>query len=113
MLPTIAALRERADRVVDAVLAENESRWESLSEADRERLRAAARAIASRILHEPTLRLKRSAGEEGAYALVAAMRELFVLDGHAEAIEDGEAEVADLRERRRQRRRAVNRRCRC
>ena len=39
VLPTIAALRERADAIVDAVLAENEPRWEGLTEADRERLR--------------------------------------------------------------------------
>ena len=38
VVPTIAALRERADEVVRRVLAENEGRWESLSEADRERL---------------------------------------------------------------------------
>ena len=38
--PTIAALRERGDEIVEQVLRENESRWESLSEADRERLDA-------------------------------------------------------------------------
>ncbi len=63
VVPTIAALRERADEIVRRVLAENEPRWESLGEADRERLNAMAKAIASRLLHEPTLRMKRSAGE--------------------------------------------------
>ena len=38
VVPTIGALRERGDEVVRRVLAENEGRWESLSEADRERL---------------------------------------------------------------------------
>ena len=38
VVPTIAALRERGDEIVRRVLAENEGRWESLSEADRERL---------------------------------------------------------------------------
>ena len=65
--PTIAALRERADEVVERVLAENDERWEGLTDADRERLQTAARAIASRLLHEPTLRLKRDAGEPDAY----------------------------------------------
>ena len=37
--PTIAALRERADEVVDRVLAENEQRWEGMTDADRERLK--------------------------------------------------------------------------
>jgi glutamyl-tRNA reductase len=101
--PTISALRERADDVVERVLAENEHRWESLSDGDRERLRAAARAIASRLLHEPTLRLKRAAGDDDAYAKIAALRELFGLDPDAEPLEAGGAEVSDLRERQRRR----------
>ena len=36
VVPTITALRERGDEVVRRVLAENESRWESLGEADRD-----------------------------------------------------------------------------
>ena len=35
VVPTIASLRERADEIVARVLAENESRWEGLTEADR------------------------------------------------------------------------------
>ena len=85
--PTVAALRARADEVVDRVLAENEPRWEGLTEADRERLRAMARAIASRLLHEPTLRLKRAASEADAYVKVAVLRELFGLDPATEPLE--------------------------
>ena len=84
VVPTIASLRERADEVVRRVLAENEGRWESLSEADRERLAAMAKAIASRLLHEPTLRMKRSAGSDDAYLYVSALRELFGLDAETE-----------------------------
>src|SRR5688572_13737543 len=58
VLPTISALRRRGDEIVDQVLRENEARWESISEADRERLELMARAVVSRLLHEPTLRLK-------------------------------------------------------
>ena len=84
VVPTIAALRERGDEVVRRVLAENEGRWESLCEADRERLAAMAKAIASRLLHEPTLRMKRAAGSDDAYLYVSALRELFGLDGETE-----------------------------
>jgi glutamyl-tRNA reductase len=101
--PTVAALRERADDVVERVLAENEHRWEGLTDADRERLRAAARAIASRLLHEPTLRLKRAAGDGDAYAKIAALRELFGLDPDSEPLGAAGAEVSDLRDRRRRR----------
>ncbi len=80
VVPTIAALRERGDEIVARVLAENESRWEGLGAADRERVEALAKAIASRLLHEPTLRVRRAAGEEDAHFLLGALRELFGLD---------------------------------
>ena len=96
-LPTVAALRKRADEIVARVLAENEPRWESLSDADRERLRAMARSIASRLLHEPTLKVKRSAEDETAYAYVHALRELFGLDAETAPIEAEDAEVRPLR----------------
>jgi glutamyl-tRNA reductase len=105
VLPTVSALRRRADEVVERVLAENEPRWESLSGPDRERLRMMARAIANRLLHEPTLRLKRSADDEAAYPYVHALRELFGLDAETAPIEAEDAEVTELEDRRRGRER--------
>ncbi|HYX78806.1 MAG TPA: glutamyl-tRNA reductase [Solirubrobacterales bacterium] len=102
--PTVASLRERAAEIVDRVLAENESRWDSLSDTDRERLRAMANAIASRLLHEPTVRLKRSSGEDDAYFYVNALRELFGLDSRSAPLEGEKAEVRSLREARRRKR---------
>jgi glutamyl-tRNA reductase len=101
--PTVAALRERADDVVERVLAENEPRWEGLTDADRVRLAAAARAIAARLLHEPTLRLKRAAGDGDSYARAAALRDLFGLDPDSEPLESPGAEVSDLRDHQRRR----------
>lgn len=97
VVPTIASLRERGDDVARRVLAENEGRWESLAEADRERLEAMAKAIVSRLLHEPTLRMKRSAGSEDAYAYVSALRELFGLDAETEPEGEAGAKVTPLR----------------
>ncbi len=98
VVPTITALRERGDEVVRRVMAENESRWESLSEADRERLEAMAKAIASRLLHEPTLRMRRSAGEEDAYQYVSALKELFGLEVETEPeVDAGADNVTELR----------------
>jgi len=97
VVPTVASLRERADEVVRRVLAENEGRWENLGEADRERLATMARAIASRLLHEPTLRMKRSAGGDEAYLYVSALRELFGLDAETEPQTEPEASVTELR----------------
>ena len=102
VVPTIAAMRNHADDVVARVLAENSERWGDVSEEDQARIEAMARAIASRILHEPTLRLKRSAGTEDAYAQLAAVRELFGLDATSEP-EAGDAEVTPIRREDRRR----------
>jgi glutamyl-tRNA reductase len=102
VVPTVAALRERADAIVEQVLAENESRFEKLSDADRQRLRAMTRAIAGRLLHEPTLRIKDAAERDDAYVYVTALRELFGLDAGTEP-EGAGAEVTSLDEARRDR----------
>ena len=60
-------------------------------------------AIAARLLHEPTLRLKRDASDRDAYSKVAALRELFGLDPDSEPLEAGGAEVSDLRDHQRRR----------
>jgi glutamyl-tRNA reductase len=90
VVPTISALRRRADEVVEQVLRENESRWETLSPADRERVEVLARAVVSRLLHEPTLRLK----DRSSYHYLHTIRELFGLDAE-------EAEVVPLRDQAR------------
>jgi glutamyl-tRNA reductase len=97
VVPTIVAMRERGEEIVRRVLAENEPRWERLSEADRERLTTMAKAIASRLLHEPTLRMKRAAGSDEAYLYVSALRELFGLDAETEPDDQAGASVTELR----------------
>jgi glutamyl-tRNA reductase len=101
VVPTISALRRRGEEIVDQVLRENASRWESLSEADRERVEMMARAVISRLLHEPTLRLKGSAGEHTSYRYVHALRELFGLEAALAPHEEQAAEVTRLDARRR------------
>jgi len=97
VVPTIAALRERGEEIVRRVMAENAPRWESLSEADRERMEAMAKAIASRLLHEPTVRMRRAAGSEDAYLYVSALRQLFGLDPETEPESDAPGNVTELR----------------
>jgi glutamyl-tRNA reductase len=82
--PTVAALQGAGEAVVRELLAANAPHWESLSAADRERLEAMARAVARRLLHAPTLRL-RAAAEDGDAAVGRAARELFGLDARGAA----------------------------
>jgi glutamyl-tRNA reductase len=115
-LPTVSALREHGDAIVEQVLAENDGRWESASPRDLVRVEALARSIANRLLHEPTIRL-RSLSEARSHASLQLVRELFGLHEDPEEEEFGEgasgrssvvgppdghlAEVHDLRRRRR------------
>jgi glutamyl-tRNA reductase len=101
VMPTVTGLRERAEAIVSQVLAENASRWESLSPTDRERVEIMARAIVNRLLHEPTVRIKALADREDAYLQVSALRELFGLDAGTEPEAGEGADVASLDERRR------------
>jgi glutamyl-tRNA reductase len=110
VVPTIAALRERGDRIVEQVLRENESRWVSISDEDRERVALIARAVVSRLLHEPTIRLKGASADDDSYLYAQALRELFAIEPSAAldfADDDGAAgrpaSVSSLDERRSQR----------
>jgi glutamyl-tRNA reductase len=101
-LPTVAALRQHGNEIVEGVLDENESKWESLSSRDRDRVDAIARAVMSRLLHEPTLRMKHTS-DGRTHARMQLARELFGLDGDAapaadeEPAEESPAEVRELR----------------
>jgi glutamyl-tRNA reductase len=100
-LPTVSALHRHADELVEQVLAENAARWESASARDMVRVEAVARAVAKRLLHEPTIRL-RSLTEEGAHggtgghASLELVRELFGL--REDAGEEHQAEAGTLAE---------------
>ncbi len=98
VLPTVGALREHADAIVEQVLAENEGRWETLSERDRKRVEALARAVAKRLLHEPTVRVK-GLDASRRHARLQLLRELFGLDEAAPEAAEQPAEVRALRPR--------------
>jgi glutamyl-tRNA reductase len=99
--PTIAALRRRGDEIVEGVLAENAGRWETASRRDLARVEALARAIMSRLLHEPTIRLQ-SLDSERSHGSVALLRDLFALhddDAQPQAAEAPTGAVRELRRR--------------
>jgi glutamyl-tRNA reductase len=104
VLPTLAALRDRARGIAEQVVAENAGRWESASDADLERVGAIARAIVNRVLHEPTARMRRS-DDDRAHIRMQVLRELFALE-EAPAGTEGEVDAALAEVRRLPRRRS-------
>jgi glutamyl-tRNA reductase len=98
-LPTVSALREHGNEIVEQILAENAGRWESASERDLMRVEAVARAVLGRLLHEPTIRLRSFSAERG-HASLQLVRELFGLDEEptrGAAAEDADGKLAEVR----------------
>jgi glutamyl-tRNA reductase len=98
-LPTVTALREHGNALVEQILAENAGRWESASERDLMRVEAVARAVLGRLLHEPTIRL-RSFSQERGHASLQLVRELFGLEEEPQrdaAAEDANSKLAEVR----------------
>jgi glutamyl-tRNA reductase len=102
ILPTLAALRARANEIADGVVRENAGKWESASDRDLERIDAVARTIVKRILHEPTVRMKELA-DDRVHQRMQLVRELFDLEADDDelAVEPELAEVRALPKRRR------------
>ena len=97
VLPTVTALRQQADELVEQLLKENAQRWEGMTDRDRERVEAMLRAAVKRLLHEPTTRI-RELDAEHRHARLSLLRELFGLEDAA-TVADGGAEVHELRPR--------------
>ncbi|MGA8255645.1 MAG: glutamyl-tRNA reductase [Nocardioides sp.] len=81
--PTVVALRSMATSVVDAEMTRLDSRLPHLASADREEIRHTVRRVADKLLHEPTVRVKELANEQGAVSYERALAELFALDPEA------------------------------
>ncbi|WP_408897915.1 glutamyl-tRNA reductase [Nocardioides sp. R1-1] len=81
--PTVVALRSMATNVVDAEMTRLEGRLAGLDDATREEIRQTVRRVADKLLHEPTVRVKELANEQGAVSYAAALAELFALDPDA------------------------------
>lgn len=97
VLPTVGALREHGNEIVERVLAENAGRWETASPRDVARVEAIARAVMSRLLHEPTIRL-RGLGADRGHASLEIVRELFGLQQDEPARERPAADLAEVHE---------------
>ena len=80
-IPTITALREKAEGIKDGELEKVLKKLDNLSEKDINRVEVMATAIVNKILHAPTVELKKAANERGGYMYVESIRRLFGLNG--------------------------------
>lgn len=77
--PIIAALRARLESLRETELERHRAQLADLSEAEWEQVDAATRATLAKLLHEPTMLLKETAGSPRGERLVEALRLLFDL----------------------------------
>lgn len=77
--PTVVALRRMGEQVVDAEMARLRRRTPGLTEDERAEVQATVHRVVDKLLHAPTVRVQRYAGDESLdYA--AALRDLFAID---------------------------------
>ncbi len=81
--PTVVALRSMATSVVDAEMARLDGRLPGLDETARAEVLHTVRRVADKLLHEPTVRVRELANEQGAISYATALAELFALDPDA------------------------------
>jgi glutamyl-tRNA reductase len=81
--PTVVALRERAQQVVDAELTRLLGRLPDADERLTRELRSTVERVVDKLLHAPTVRVKELAESPGGDSYAEALRELFALDPSA------------------------------
>ncbi|MEV5412425.1 glutamyl-tRNA reductase [Thermopolyspora sp. NPDC052614] len=78
--PTVVALRSKAAGVVDAELGRLAARLPEMDGRVRDEVAQTVRRVVDKLLHEPTVRVKRLAASPGGDQYAQALRELFNLD---------------------------------
>jgi glutamyl-tRNA reductase len=79
--PMIVALRQRAEAVRAAELERFRGRYDDLDPRQLDLVEAVTRGLVAKLLHQPTVVLKDAAGSARGDRLVAALRELFEIEG--------------------------------
>jgi glutamyl-tRNA reductase len=79
--PMIVAMRERAEVIRAAEVERMRARLDDLDPRQAEAVEALTRGLVAKLLHQPTVVLKDAAGSARGDRLVAALRELFEIEG--------------------------------
>ncbi len=84
--PTVAALRARADEVVEAELSRLGHRRPDLTPEQQGEVAHTLHRVVQRLLHQPTVRVRQLAAGPGGEAYTHLVRELFDLDPQVSAV---------------------------
>jgi glutamyl-tRNA reductase len=89
VVPTIAALQAKAERIRVAELERAMSKLGDLSDRDRRVVETLASGIINKMLHDPMVRLRESSRREDDYQYLDSLRHLFGLDQPEDEEEEG------------------------
>jgi glutamyl-tRNA reductase len=78
--PTVVALRSMATSLVEAEMGRLDSRLPDLGDDVRAEVLQTVRRVVDKLLHEPTVRVKELANQDGGVSYERALAELFALD---------------------------------
>ena len=82
VVPTVAAMRAKAEQIRNSEMQRAIKRLGGLSERELETVEKLSCAIVNKMLHGPTERLKQAAGEKDGYNYVESARFLYGLDSN-------------------------------
>lgn len=77
--PTIAEIKDKAEKIKAEELEKALSKLHDVSEHDKEHIKALSSVIINRILHEPIVNLKELTNEKDGYTYIESLRHLFSL----------------------------------
>ncbi|MDZ4655354.1 MAG: glutamyl-tRNA reductase [Coriobacteriia bacterium] len=80
VVPTITAIRDKAEVIRQAELEKALKRLDGLSEKERQTVEALSCAIVNKMLHGPTSRLRQTAGAKDGFTVVETARHLYGLE---------------------------------
>lgn len=77
--PTIKALRQRAGEVVESEMERLEAKTPGLTDRERDEVSRTVKRVVDKLLHVPTVQVKRLSGQPGGSTYAEALQELFDL----------------------------------
>lgn len=95
IVPTIAALKQRAEEIRTAEVAKTINKLGDLSDRDKNEINALVKVVLSKILHEPITRLKEHEHEKERYRYLETIRYLFDLPADKADLPADKAKRAD------------------
>lgn len=93
--PAVTALRRHASELIETELSRLQHRTPNISAADFDEVSRTVRRVVDKLLHQPTVRVKKLAAESGVVSYESALQELFGLTGAVQSVKLGLGELPD------------------